>query len=317
MRELLQDRARMLAKAREFLSLRAICEVDTPILDEKASIDEQIDLIEASVCGHTHYLHSSPEYGMKKLLSHNSGDIFQLSHVFRNNEEGSLHLPEFTMCEWYRLEFTLEELIDETIAFIELFLGPQLIKKLSYSEAIKEKTGLDPFNCSLEKISSYLREHGLEPPSSLTDREDALDLLFSAFVQPMLGHKTYTILTPFPSSQAALAKTFTRGRETLAERFEIFYQGVELANGYHELTNSLEQRKRFDSSNEAREKRGKKRLPIDEVFLNALERGLPDCCGVSVGFDRLMLLRHRKRDIHEILAKAPCRESFSYDLKKI
>lgn len=223
--DVLRDRANCLAKARTFFAKRGVLEVDVPILSQAGSVDVHIDLIEAQCCRKTYYLHSSPEYGMKKLLAEGIGDIFQISHVFRDFERGENHSPEFMMVEWYRIGFTFEQMIQETLEFATLFLGEE----------------------------------------------------------------TFDVVSVFPEEEAALAQI---GPDGMAERFEIFCRGIELANGYHELIDPKEQKSRLEEGNKKREALGKCRYPIDHDFLAALEKGIPDCCGVAVGFDRLMMLRN-------------------------
>lgn len=256
--DVLRDRAHMLARARAFFTERGVLEVDVPILSQRASVDAHIDLIEAEVLGQRAFLHSSPEYGMKRLLAEGVGDIFQLSHVFRADERGERHNPEFTMVEWYRCGMTFDQMIEETRAFIQLFLD---VPEFSQS--------------------SYVEVFGGDYPSNPEQR----DHRFAFEIEPTL--KAH-VLKGFPSEQAALAQINSDG---LAERFEIFVDGVELANGYHELIDPVEQKERLEEANRLRAHP----LPMDTNFLEALEQGLPDCCGVAVGFDRLMMLRHQAR----------------------
>lgn len=271
---ILKDRAALLAQARAFFAKKGVLEVDVPILSQSASIDLHIDLITATCCGKRTYLHSSPEYGMKRLLAEGIGDIYQISHVFRDHEQGSRHTVEFMMAEWYRMGLTFHEMIEETVSFISLFLNPlhSKIEMFSYKEA-------------------FLRHVGFYP--ELVSERDAL---YAFEIEPHFEHDCLTVIIDFPPEQAALANL---GKNGLAERFEIYYGGMELANGYHELIDPQEQRERLKVANEEREAHGKNRLPLDEQFIEALDRGLPDCCGVAVGFDRLMMLRHHLEEIRE------------------
>ncbi len=278
----LKDRAAMLAQARAFFSKRNILEVDCPILCGAAPIDLHIEIMSTSS---NRYLHSSPEYGMKRLLAQGIGDIYQLCHVFREGEVGRLHNPEFTMAEWYRHAFSFEQLIEETLDFIRLFLGPLPAERLSHKQALE----------------TYAQNAPLPAEASGWDFDTLSAYLMAFVVEPQLGKDTLTVITHFPASQAALAQTTTIDGETVAERFEIYYQGTELANGYHELTDAKEQRTRLHMANALRAAHNKSTLPIDEHFLDALNTGLPDCCGVAVGFDRLMLLRHKAESLSEIL----------------
>jgi lysyl-tRNA synthetase class 2 len=286
----------MLAHARRFFAERAILEVDVPIISRGAAIDVNIDLIPATYAGKDPcYLHSSPEYGMKRLLSEGIGDIYQLSHVFRDGEQGTRHNPEFMMAEWYRLGFTFEQMVEETVDFVRLFLGDLPSHTLSYRDALRKYAGIDYIAASEEDLRSYLKERGTEDAEA--DRDALLNYILGLDVEPNLGKHELTVLAYYPASQAALARTCGHGKEAVAERFEIYYKGVELANGYHELTDPKEQRRRFGQDNAERVAKGKSSLPIDEDFLKALEKGMPDCCGVAVGFDRLMMLRHCAKNL--------------------
>ena len=295
----------MLSQSRAFFSKRNVTEVDCPLITKGASIDAHIDLIPICFANkEKRYLHSSPEYGMKRLLSEGLGDIYQLAHVFRDGEISDKHNPEFMMAEWYRLNFSFLEMIDETIEYIRLFLGQVPFTILSYREAILKYAGFDYLSVDTDFLMNYLKQNHIEPyPGIEKEGIDALlNIVLGVVVEPHLGENELTVLSYYPASQAALAKTIDKQCEKVAERFEIYYQGLELCNGYHELTNAKEQRKRFLESNEFRLQLGKAKLPIDEAFLKALENGLPDCFGVAVGFDRLMMLRHKTKKIASVIA---------------
>jgi len=287
---ILRDRADMLSKARSFFADRNILEVDCPILSRSASVDAHIDLIYSE--SSNVYLHSSPEYGMKKLLALGTGDFYQLSHVFRAGEEGKKHRPEFMMAEWYRIDFSYEQMIEETCAFIQLFVGPKPVQVMSYREAFMTYAGIDPF---YDSIKDHVPKH-----AGAQTRDDLLNILLALKVEPHLGQDGLTVITHYPASQCALAKTKTVDGEPVAKRFEVYYKGLELANGYDELTDAKEQRRRFIEANELRVQMGKEPLPIDEEFLESLG-SLPDCCGVAVGFDRLMMLRHKTDQISDVI----------------
>jgi lysyl-tRNA synthetase class 2 len=299
----LQERAAMLAEARAFFAERNVLEVDTPALSKSACVDTHIDVMRVNVASHlVGYLHTSPEYGMKQLLSQGSGDIYQLSHVFRKGEISPLHTPEFMMCEWYRCGFSFEEMIEETLAFIEFFLGERTAQTFTYREALLRFADLDYVDATTQDLLRALEQHNipLSDETRKSDRDTLLQCLMSFVVEPRLPENELIVIRDYPATQAALARTQMRGREAIAERFEVYFNKIELANGYHELADAKEQRKRFEQANLERMALGKESLPIDEDFLEALERGLPDCCGVAVGFDRLMLLRHGKKDLEEI-----------------
>ena len=301
---ILRDRATMLAKSRAFFSERNVLEVDCPILSPAAAIDAHIDLITARFAGEkSYYLHSSPEYGMKRLLADGIGDIYQLSHVFRDNECSPKHNPEFTMTEWYRLGMTFQDLMEETLDYVRLFVGDLPHTIITYREALKKYADIDYVNSTENDLISYLQKHQIKTYAGIeSEGKDALlNIILGIFVEPFLGADGLCALAYYPSTQAALAQTAQHQDETVAERFEVYYKGVELANGYHELAEPHEQRKRFQEANVERLKLNKESLPIDEDFLKALEKGLPDCCGVAVGFDRLMMLRHNVQDISNVI----------------
>lgn len=301
---ILRDRSAMLAAARQFFYSRDMLEVDCPLITQAASIDAHIDLIPTSHSSGRRYLHSSPEYGMKRLLVDGIGDIFQLAHVFRQEEVGAKHNPEFMMAEWYRLNFSFEEMIAETIDFVRLFIGELPSKVLSYRDAFLEHVKVDPFSSSIEELLQVLRDAKVPLYTGVEDesKDNVLNLILGTLIEPHLGQGEILALAYYPASQAALAKTRVFPEGLVAERFEIYFRGIELANGYHELADAQEQRQRFAASNLERLHLGKESLPLDERFLTALEKGLPNCCGVAVGVDRLMMLRHQSNHIADIMA---------------
>lgn len=302
--QLLNDRAFMLREARDFFFDRQIMEVDCPLITKYASIDAHIDLIPIQYLEtETRYLHSSAEYGMKRLLSLEIGDIYQLAHVFRNEGHGKKHNPEFMMAEWYRISFTLNQMIDETVAFIKLFIGNIPVIQSSYRETFLKFTGVDYLTAKFAELEAILKNHQIEPyPGIEKEGKDAyLNLILGTIIEKELGKNEIFVLYHYPSSQAALAKTVVVNDEIVAERFEIYHQGIELCNGYHELLNVDEQRQRFEQANFERLSLEKNELPLDEYFLQALQNGIPDCSGVAVGFDRLMMLRHNAEHIEQVV----------------
>lgn len=302
--KILKDRAYMLAQARSFFTARNILEVDCPILTKGASVDAHIDLIPALYAGQeTRYMHSSPEYGMKRLLSNGIGDIYQLSHVFRDGESSLKHNPEFMMAEWYRISMPFEGMIEETLDFVRLFLGQLPSETISYREAFIKYAGFDYLHASISFLLQFLQDHKLQPYEGIEkESKDALlNMILASMIEPHLGKDRLFVLAYYPATQAALAETRQRDDEPVAERFEIYYKGLELANGYHELTHAQEQRSRLHEANKHRISLGKNSLPIDELFLEALENGVPKACGVAVGFDRLMMLRHDTNNIAHVV----------------
>lgn len=303
--KILRDRGAMLAAVRRFFAEREVLEVDTNILCNTAPIDAYIDVMRVDVGGgKVGYLHTSPEYALKKLLASGSGDIFQLSHVFRANEEGPIHHPEFTMLEWYRLELSYEEFIEETLELIRLFLGALSTEILTYRDILKKHTGIDCTKASQADLYKGICAHKIDvnPAAKTWDSDTLLNLLFSRLVEPHLGQNKLSVIIEYPATQAALSKIHQSADNfAVSGRFEIYYRGIELANGYDELTDPIEQKQRLEKENAKRLSIGKTLLPMDEDFIRALEIGIPDCCGVAVGFDRLMQLRHNTKNISEVI----------------
>lgn len=297
---ILQDRAAMFKAVRLFFEERGVLEVDTPMLSKAAPIDAHIDILETKAFhNQIGYLHSSPEYGMKKLLAMGLSDIFQLSHVYRQGELSSKHQVEFSMIEWYRSSFSLSELLQETLALIFLFTGKLPYEIVRYDLLLQSKHPIDPLNCSLQELKTYCSELGLQLDS--TDRDVYLSFLWD-LAEVDLGRGKITCVTHFPATQAALSRIVVEEGISYASRFECYAQGLELANGYHELTDPTEQRARLLEQNSKRISLNKPELPIDEKFLEALHHlKSQDFFGVAVGFDRLMMLRHNTEDITHIL----------------
>jgi lysyl-tRNA synthetase class 2 len=286
----LKVRARMLAAAREFFAERRVLEVETPILSGAAVSDPQLESLRTCVKGmaQPYYLNTSPEYAMKRLLAAGSGDIFQICKVFRDEEHGRWHNPEFTMLEWYRLGFDDEALMEEIAQLLAHLVAPRslpAIERISYAAALRRFAGVDIDSTEAE-LAAAARANGVHCASEL-DRDARLDLLMGLVVGPRLGREAPCFVTDYPASQAALAR-LKKTVPKVAARFELYYRGVELANGFHELCDAREQRRRFAADLELRERRGQLLASLDEHLLGALEHGLPDCAGVALGFDRLI-----------------------------
>jgi lysyl-tRNA synthetase class 2 len=299
---LLQDRAKMLAAGRAFFAERGVLEVDCCALGQYPAIDSNIDVIPAEVAPfQIGYLHTSPEYAMKRLLAQGVKDIYYLGHVFRQGEIGRLHSPEFTMAEWYRLGFSFEQMIEETCDFIQLFLPHALkIRKISYREAFEQYAGVNYSAASIQELHRTAARFDLTPDSNW-QRDTLIHFILTHIIEPCLGREELTILTHYPPHEAALACVVEKNGELVAERFEAYHQGVELCNGYHELADDTELRRRFREENATRVRDGKPAYALDEAFLSSLGSSFPDCCGVSVGVDRLLFLRHKVQSLAEVL----------------
>jgi elongation factor P--(R)-beta-lysine ligase len=286
----LRRRAAMLAAAREFFAGCGVLEVETPILSAAAVSDPQIESLVTPVAGiGKFYLGTSPEYAMKRLLAAGSGDIYQICKVFRDAERGRWHNPEFTLIEWYRLKFDDAALMTEIEALIGCLLAPRRLEaaeRLSYAAAMQRHAGVDAHRASDADLTEAARRHGVVCHAEL-DRDAKLDLLMGLVVGPRLGLERPCFICDYPASQAALAR-LKPGLPPVAARFELYLNGVELANGFHELVNAGEQRARFEQDLTLRRARGQVQPPVDEHLLAALAAGLPDCAGVALGFDRLV-----------------------------
>ncbi len=297
--EALHARAAMNARIRAFLAGRGVLEVETPILSRAASTDPQLTSLAADYHGpdapadHRLYLHTSPEFAMKRLLAAGSGPIWQLARVFRDGEAGRHHNPEFTLLEWYRPGFNLDTLMDETEALVCAALdglhAPVSCERLSYRAAFIAHAGLDPYTCDAAALAACATRHGISAPTAMRDSNDWLDLIMSHVVQPGLGRQGLSFVHHYPAAQAALAR-LDAGDPRCALRCELFWQGVELANGFVELSDGHEQARRFAQDNRMRGERGLPGMPVDERLLAALEHGLPDCAGMALGVDRLLML---------------------------
>ncbi len=301
---LLGARAAMLARCREFFAARGVLEVETPILAQATVTDLHMRSLESRIAGRPrpYYLQTSPEYAMKRLLAAGSPDIYQICKVFRDGESGRLHNPEFTMLEWYRRGFDHIRLMDEVEALLGGLLAGRLgqpPERISYREAFLRVLGVDPLAASLAELGALAARRA--GASGLGDHRDTvLDLLMGTLVGPALGRDRLTLVYAYPASQAALARLLP-GTPPVAARFEAYVEGLELCNGFHELTDAAEQRRRFEADLALRGARGLPQPPVDERLLAALEAGLPDCAGVAVGLDRVLMLATGCSSIAEVL----------------
>ena len=298
--DVLRGRAEMLARIRAYFAAQQVLEVQTPVLSAAAASDPQIESIAAGPSGSgTRYLHTSPEYPMKRLLAAGFGDCYQVCPVFRDGEAGRLHNPEFTMIEWYRLDFGVAELQQDVDRLFRVACGELRSfapsRTLTWRDAISGNCGLDPREAKVAEIQAVLAARGIEPSNAGGwDHDDWLDLLMGSLVGPGLGHEVPVFLQDYPESQASLARLrVLPDGSRVAERFELYVDGLELANGFRELGDALEQRRRFTQDQQTRRRRAQPEYPLDERLLSALEHGLPDCAGVALGFDRLVMVAFR------------------------
>jgi lysyl-tRNA synthetase class 2 len=284
----------MLKTARAFFEHRGVLEVETPTLSAAAVSDPQIESLATQIAGlpGRRYLCPSPEYAMKRLLAAGSGDIYQICKVFRDAERGRWHNPEFTMIEWYRVGLDDSALMSEVEALIGALLAPAralgAAERLSYSDALRRHAGVDAFDSTEEQLLEAASRHGIHCDAQL-DRDAKLDLLMGLIVGPRLGRGNPCFVCDYPATQAALAR-LKPGLPRVAARFELYLDGLELANGFHELAQPEEQRARFTHDLALRAMRGQVQPPLDDNFLAAMMSGLPDCAGVALGFDRLVAI---------------------------
>jgi lysyl-tRNA synthetase class 2 len=299
----LEMRASMLRAAREYFTATRALEVETPSLGAAAVTDVHLASVEARANARRAFLQTSPEYPMKRLLAAGCGDIWQICKVWRDGESGRWHNPEFTLIEWYRLGIDHHALMSDVERLVGAMLPPsrhfERAERLTYCEAVQLHAGVDALRDPPAVLVARLHSAGIEVPADLRgDRDACLDLIMGALVGPQLGHDRLTFIYDYPASQAALARI----RGEVASRFEAYLDGIELANGFHELADAAEQRARFERDLGERARRAAPPVPVDARFLAALEHGLPECSGVALGFDRLVMCAAGARHIDEVIA---------------
>lgn len=306
--EVLRLRAELLAKIRAFFTARSVLEVETPVLSRAGITDPQLLSLSTrlqlpgAAASQVLYLQTSPEFAMKRLLASGSGPIYQIARVFRDGESGRLHNPEFTLIEWYQPDHDHHALMDEAESLVADLIDLGACQRMSYSEAFVTQAGFDPHREKTSKLALHAERLGLHlGGDAMHDPHIYLDLILSHVVAPRLGKGQPCFIYDYPVRQAALAR-IRDDDPPVAERFELFVHGMELASGYHELADPIEQRRRFESDLEGRRRSGAPEMPIDERLLEALAHGLPPCAGCALGFDRLVMLAAGARDIQEVLA---------------
>ena len=301
----LRQRAHILQKIRQFFAERNILEVETPILCSTSVTDPFIasipaELVEGSkkkAC----WLQTSPEYAMKRLLAAGSGPIYQMTKSFRQGEIGKSHNPEFTMLEWYRPCFDDHALMQEVDELLQQILHCSAADKITYQALFEKYLNINPHQINIEALKNIAAKHNIHMASEINDKDSWLMILMSHYIEPKLGHEKPVFVYDFPASQAALSR-IKSGEPEVAARFEVYAKGMELANGFHELTDEKEQSKRFEENLTLRKKLNLPAMPIDEYFLQALKHGLPDCAGVALGVDRLIMLALNISDIKNAIS---------------
>lgn len=291
----LRQRADLIKQIRVFFEERNALEVETPSISRFPAVDLHLDSfsVKGNVDSKPSYLITSPEYHMKRLLAAGSGSIFQICKAFRCDESGSRHNPEFTILEWYREGWDHWQLMEEIDSLLQLILKTTPATYLSYKEAFKTQLGIDPLSFSAKDFEGICRNKKANPPTDLlessADRDEQLNYLMGLFIEPELGKHSPVFLHDYPASQANLARLYEE-KPGYAMRFEVYYRGIELGNGFCELTDPDIQKKRFEEENQARLAMGKDALSIDHHFMNALKAGMPECAGVAMGVDRMLML---------------------------
>lgn len=303
----LRFRAAFLQKMRAFFADREVLEVETPLLARAAVTDPHLHsfITDFNQPGGERacplYLQTSPEFAMKRLLAAGIGAIYQITKAFRNEESGRLHNPEFTLLEWYRPGFDHHQLMDEMDAFLHVMLATPAALRWSYQALFMEYLQLNPHQVSMSEIKVCAHRHQVHMHSALLSQTDGLQLLMSQVIEPQLGHDAPVFVYDFPAPQAALAR-IREGAYPVGERFEVYIQGLEIANGYHELADAKEQQQRFMADLKQREALGYASVPYDERLIAALAHGLPDCSGVALGVDRLLLLATQQACLADVMA---------------
>ncbi len=305
---LLKQRAEVISTIRGFFSARNVLEVDTPAMSHATVTDIHLHTFQTDFVGPGYaqgsklFLMTSPEFHMKRLLAAGSGCIYQINKAFRNEENGRFHNPEFTMLEWYRVGFDHHKLMDEMDDLLQLVLKVGQAERMTYQQAFMRVLGVCPLEGSMQELKLTAAKLGLsdiaEPEQ---DRDTLLQLLFSVGVEAKIGQQVPAFVYDFPASQAALAK-INPNDARVADRFEVYFKGIELANGFHELDNPAEQLSRFEQDNAKRTEMGLSPQPIDFHLIEALKSGLPECAGVALGVDRLIMLALDCEHIDQVTA---------------
>jgi lysyl-tRNA synthetase class 2 len=308
--EHLRLRAQVLADIRKFFAERSVLEVETPLLSQGIGTDPQLAFFTTEYSlvpqKQTLFLQTSPEFAMKRLLAAGSGSIYQIAKAFRNGESGRFHNPEFTMLEWYHVGFKLAELMDECadlIARLFDYRKPLMeTERFTYQAIFQRYTGLDPLEFSYPQFCAYALDNQLPEAVSICGNDHAiwLDFIFSHKVQPYLGRNALCMVYGFPVCQSSLAR-INEHDPLITDRVELFIDGVELGNGYFELTDAKEQSERFDKELDIRRQRNLPASVKDERLIAALQAGLPECSGMAIGLDRLLMLLSDSASIEDVL----------------
>jgi lysyl-tRNA synthetase class 2 len=303
-------RAQLLADIRQFFSSRTVLEVETPVLSHSSGTDPQLDFFTTDYCSppleEALFLQTSPEFAMKRLVAAGSGSIYQIAKAFRNGESGRFHNPEFTLLEWYRVGFSLTQLMDEIAELLAVLfndhgaLSPA--QRFSYQDIFQRYTGLNPLEFSYKSCCDYAQNNHAPEAMEICGYDHSLwlDFIFTHYVQPYLGESAVCMVYGYPACQSSLARINERNSQ-VSDRVEVFINGIELGNGYYELTDAKEQGRRFDSEQAIRQQRNRPVAVKDKHLIGALEVGLPECSGMAIGLDRLLMLLSNSSTINDVL----------------
>lgn len=302
----LKLRAELYTKIRAFFAERNILEVETPLLCKHTVTDPHIESFSVPLSPNSqlptpnYYLQTSPEYAMKRLLCAGSGAIYQITKSFRVGESGHQHNPEFTMLEWYRPDFNHHDLMNEIDLFLQTILHTLPAEKISYRDLFLQYLNINPFEIKLNALKKLITEKNIHVDINHIDHDTALQILLSHLIEPSMGIEKPLFLYDFPVTQAALSK-IRNDAQPVAERFELYMNGSEIANGFHELTNATEQQHRFEKNQSVRRENNQTVPAIDHYFIDALAFGFPNCAGVAIGIDRLLMQYAKTNNIQDVI----------------
>ena len=302
----LRFRAEILTKIRQFFLTRNILEVETPLLSQAIGTDPHLHFFTTELnhpdlnLKQIYYLQTSPEFAMKRLLAQGIGSIYQITKAFRNSDMGQIHNPEFTILEWYRTGFTYTELMQEVGELLKIIIPSAQLNFLTYRQVFLNYVNFNPITATPEFISQFCQKN-LNLNKVIADKDTGLQLIMAELIEPSLPSDNFIFIYDYPASQAALS-TIKSDDPTLAERFEVYYNGLELANGFQELTHHEEQYQRFLKDIKKRKILNYPIPPIDQNFLAALEHGLPFCAGVALGIDRLIMAACNAKHINKVIS---------------
>ena len=298
-------RAKLYSNIRQFFAERDVLEVETPLLSQHTVTNIHIESFQTTYYNHKekrqYYLQTSPEYAMKRLLASGSGPIYQICKAIRNGETGSQHNPEFTLLEWYRPNFSHQDLMNEIDKLLQLTLQTKKAARKTYSKLFLEYLSVNPFQVSLKELQALARQFSLKNAYDYRDHDTLLQFLFTHIIEPQIGFDQPLFVYDFPASQADLAKIYPQN-SNVALRFEVYIDGVECANGFEELTDAQEQCYRFEQDILKRQERRLSKVNIDHRLIAALEAGIAPCAGVALGLDRLLMIKTKKRQIKDVIA---------------